>query len=137
MMLSGSTIRELNIVGHYSMKRLNGASYDLSLKGSVVLWPKRMTLVTVIEYLRMPLAVVGVVHDKSSWVRRGVTVANTMVQPGWRGFLTLELVNHGWLPIRLPASCAVAQVAFHHLDREAVPYQGRYQDQENRPVAAR
>jgi dCTP deaminase len=27
----------------------------------------------------------GIVHDKSTWARRGLVVQNTVIEPGWHG----------------------------------------------------
>jgi dCTP deaminase len=38
----------------------------------------------------------GIVHDKSTWARRGLVVQNTVIEPGWHGYqTTIELTNHG------------------------------------------
>jgi dCTP deaminase len=93
------------------------------------------TLASAMEEFQMPNNLVGVVHDKSSWARRGLSVFNTVIEPGWNGFLTLELVYHGYKDLHLPAGCGIAQVLFHDLYRQAV-YTGRYQNQEDHPVGA-
>jgi dCTP deaminase len=62
-------------------------------------------------------------------------VFNTVIEPGWRGFLTLELVYHGLKPIRIPGGAGIAQVIFHEISSPA-EYAGKYQDQPDRPVAA-
>lgn len=86
----------------------------------------------------MPTDVIGVVHDKSSWARRGLAVQNTVIEPGWRGFLTLELTNHGTRKLHIPKGCPIAQIVFHRLDEPAArPYDGRYQDQPPGPQPAR
>ena len=83
----------------------------------------------------MPTNLVGVVHDKSTWARRGLSVFNTVVEPGWKGFLTLELVYHGEGDLRIPAGSAIAQVVFTETsDRRA--YNGKYQHQADRPTPA-
>ena len=46
----------------------------------------------------MPSDVLGQVCDKSTWARRGVAVQNTIIEPGWRGYLTVELTNHSGEP---------------------------------------
>ena len=33
----------------------------------------------------------GIVHDKSTWARRGLVVQNTVIEPGWHGYLTIEV----------------------------------------------
>ena len=115
---------------------LSEAGYDIRIKQAVTLHPlRRFALASSVEKFRMPHDLVGIVHDKSTWARRGLSVFNTVIEPGWCGFLTLELVYHGWLPIRIPAGAGIAQVIFHQT-LEARPYTGRYQDQPDRPVAA-
>jgi dCTP deaminase len=92
-------------------------------------------LASAIEEFRMPDDLVGIVHDKSTWARCGLSVANTVIEPGWRGYLTLELTYNGTKPLHLPAGTGIAQVVFHQLWEKAI-YQGSYQDQDNRPVGS-
>ncbi len=84
----------------------------------------------------MPPYLVGIVHDKSTWARRGLSVFNTVIEPGWRGFLTLELVYHGGDRLHIPAGAGIAQVIFHDLASPAA-YDGKYQDQADQPVGAK
>lgn len=90
-------------------------------------------LASTIEHFHMPDDVLGIVHDKSSWARRGLAVQNTVIEPGWRGYLTLELTYHGPFDkeIILQHGDPIAQIVFHKLDASTVlPYEGKYQDQE-------
>lgn len=97
-----------------------------------------MTIASSMEKFNMPNDVMGVVHDKSSWARRGLSVFNTVIEPGWRGFLTLELKNMSDRMIYIPRGAPIAQVVFHRLDQECEkPYNGKYQDQERGPQNAR
>lgn len=96
----------------------------------------RFVLASAIEEFNMPPNLVGVVHDKSTWARRGLSVFNTVIEPGWKGFLTLELVYHGSKELIIPAGSGIAQVLFHELSLERV-YNGKYQNQEDEPVPAR
>jgi dCTP deaminase len=50
--------------------------------------------------------------------------------------LTLELVYHGSDFLLIPAGAGIAQVIFHHTVDNA-SYDGKYQNQEDRPVEAR
>lgn len=93
----------------------------------------RFTLASAIEEFDMPTNLVGVVHDKSTWARRGLSVFNTVIEPGWKGFLTLELVYHGDTPLVIPAGAGIAQVLFHELKLERA-YRGKYQYQADMPV---
>ena len=95
----------------------------------------RFALASAIEEFQMPTNLAGIVHDKSSWARRGLSVFNTVIEPGWHGFLTLELVYHGEAELHIPAGSAIAQVVFTETsDRRA--YSGKYQHQEDRPTPA-
>ena len=114
---------------------LSEAGYDIRIKQSVTLHPfRRFVLASSIERFEMPDNLVGVVHDKSTWARRKVSVFNTVIEPDWRGFLTLEIVYHGWKPLRIPAGAGIAQVIFHELSDTASYGDGKYQDQPDAPV---
>lgn len=97
--------------------------------------PGTFTLASAIEEFQMPNHLVGIVHDKSTWARQGLSVFNTVIEPGWNGFLTLELVYHGNEDLIIPAGSGIAQVIFHDVS-DPVQYTGRYQQQPNRPVPA-
>ena len=96
----------------------------------------RFVLASAIEKFQMPGNLVGIVHDKSTWARRGLSVFNTVIEPGWVGFLTLELVYHGNKPLHIPAGSGIAQLVFHEVLKPTW-YVGKYQNQENKPVPAR
>ena len=96
----------------------------------------RFTLASAIEEFDMPDDLLGIVHDKSSWARRGLSVFNTVIEPGWKGFLTLELVFHGNEPVVIQHGSGIAQVIFHQLENSAV-YKGKYNNQPNEPVRAK
>lgn len=113
--------------GHHivCVDRPNGAWYN-----------GRFVLASAIEEFDMPYNLVGIVHDKSTWARRGLSVFNTVIEPGWKGFLTLELVYHGNEELLIPAGSGIAQVVFHHTTNTAA-YDGRYQNQGDAPVPAK
>lgn len=96
----------------------------------------RFVLASTIEEFDMPSSLVGIVHDKSTWARRGLSVFNTVIEPGWKGFLTMELVYHGEEDLLIPAGSGIAQVMFHSLTDPA-EYDGKYQNQADEPVPAR
>lgn len=146
--LSAQTIRRLNLVRPlreaYKDRLGNSAGLsvcgvDITIAQEIDLEPGQFSLASAVEYFDMPNNVVGIVHDKSSLARRGLAVQNTVLEPGWRGFLTLELSNHHnhkW--ISFPQGAAIAQVIFHFLDMDTeIPYAGKYQDQQQGPQEAR
>ena len=125
------------------------AGYDIRIKQNVSFHPYefgelcvavdgevsygRFTLASSIEEFDMPTNLVGIVHDKSTWARHGLSVFNTVIEPGWKGFLTLELVYHGNKVLHIPAGAGIAQVLFHQVMNPAL-YSGKYQGQANQPV---
>lgn len=128
------------------------AGYDIRLKQDICFTPSahggmmvsvdsgpvqysRFTIASAIERFTMPPTLVGVVHDKSTWARRGLSVFNTVIEPGWEGYLTLELVYHGNDELVLPAGCGIAQVLFSWVEVQHA-YQGKYQNQADKPVSA-
>ena len=116
---------------------MSEAGYDVRIKQDLWLHPlRKFRLASTVEYFTMPNNLVGVVHDKSTWARRGLSVFNTVIEPGWYGWLTLELVYHGWKPLHIPAGAGIAQVIFHETSDKAW-YAGKYQDQPDEPVSAR
>ena len=117
---------------------LSEAGYDIRIKQSVILHPfRRFALASTIERFAMPDNLVAIVHDKSSWARRGLSVFNTVIEPGWLGWLTLELVYHGLIPLRIPAGAGIAQVIFHQIAVTASYAGGKYDNQPNHPVRAK
>lgn len=115
---------------------LSEAGYDIRIAQDVTLHPfKRFKLASSVEKFDMPDNMVAILHDKSSLIRQGLMVGNTVLEPGWTGYLTLELFYHGWKPMRLKAGQGIGQVIFHELT-ETSRYTGKYQDQANRPVEA-
>lgn len=132
---------------------LGEAGYDIRIKQAIRFVPMydtlpfiyrdketpergRFVIASAIEEFDMPPNLTGIVHDKSTWARRGLSVFNTVIEPGWRGFLTLELVYHGQRELIIPAGAGIAQVIFHRTE-EAARYTGRYQDQHDDPVPAK
>jgi dCTP deaminase len=127
---------------------LSEAGYDIRLKQDIefvadVFWMDGMwmgegnfTIASAIEEFQMPHNLVGIVHDKSTWARQGLSVMNTVIENGWCGFLTLELVYHGRNRLHIPAGAGIAQVVFHETSRFA-SYDGKYQNQADMPVSAK
>lgn len=151
MILAGQQIRALGIITpffertpHEASRTTYGvgpAGYDVRIAESLR-FMRRMTdqfaLASTMEQFAMPDDVLGIVHDKSTWARRGLAVQNTVIEPGWRGYLTLEITYHQHGAMLVPAGSGIAQIIFHRLSEPAeFPYSGKYQDQEAGPQEAR
>ena len=54
------------------------------------------------EYVQLPPGLMCYVIGKSSWGRMGLIIATaTKVDPGFKGCITLEIVNEGEIPLVL------------------------------------
>ena len=150
MILSAQTIRErclyhpMMVVPFYERTREHGMTYGLGPSGydvriaeNLTVLPHCAALASTLEQFNMPNDVLGKVADKSTWARKFLAVQNTVIEPGWRGFLTLELSNHGHVPLRLVSGMPIAQIIFQLLDEPTEQvYEGKYQDQKSGAVEA-
>jgi dCTP deaminase len=124
-------------IAHGMSYGLGPCGYDIRLRGAVNVPPGEFVLGTTVERFSIPNNVLMTILDKSTWARRGVAVQNSCAEPGWEGFLTLELSNHSRAMIHIPDGAPIAQAIFHFLDEPTtMPYQGKYQDQAQVPIPA-
>lgn len=116
---------------------LSEAGIDIRIKQTITLDShNKFSLASSIEYFQMPNNLVGILHDKSTWARKGLSVFNTVIEPNFFGGLTLELVYHGIDRIVIPAGSGIGQVIFHEI-KEPAWYNGKYQGQSVNPEPAR
>lgn len=96
--------------------------------------PNSFALAHTVEYFRMPRNVLAICLGKSTYARCGIIVNVTPFEPGWEGFVTIEISNTTPLPARIYANEGIAQVLFFEADEEcAVSYadrKGKYQGQQ-------
>ena len=103
----------------------------------VVLVPGMLYLGATIETIHAP-TYAAIVAGKSSPARKGLRVeAAGLVEPGFRGSITLEIEVA--VPLRVYAGWPIAQVRFETVEGLPEPYteRGSYQDQTDGPVASR
>lgn len=114
------------------------SGYDVRLDRSLWLWPFWGRLAAIQEYLALPRDLRAKVEDKSTNARIFVTVQNTNIEAGWRGYLTVELTRHRPWPVYLRKGTPIAQIVFEELSRPSQKgYTGKYQDQAEGPQEAR
>jgi dCTP deaminase len=144
MILPAQTLRIMRPVSPWQERtKQNGmtygcgpAGYDVRIAESLHLVPGEFCLASTMECFSMPDDVLGVVHDKSTWARRGLFVQNTVIEPGWTGYLTLELTVSR--RISVSSGDPIAQIIFHRLEAPTdSPYRGKYQNQAAGPQIAR
>lgn len=80
-----------------------------------VLYPHQIVLCTTLEYVSLPSNIYADILSRSSYTRLGIPL-NTMVQPGFRGCVPLELFNHGNSPVELVVGSRICQARFFEID---------------------
>lgn len=85
-----------------------------------LLHPGMLALVPTLEWIKLPATLQGIVTARSSWAREGLSIATaSIIHPGYKGVITLELANLGQIPLVLYPGLRVAQIAFHTLTEPA------------------
>lgn len=85
-----------------------------------LLHPGMLALVPTLEWIKLPPNLQGIVTARSSWAREGLSIATaSLIHPGYKGVITLELANLGQIPLGLYPGLRIAQIAFHTLNADA------------------
>src|SRR5213082_1868817 len=109
-----------------------------------ILHPGEFVLRSTLERVRLPDDLVARLEGKSSLGRLGLLIHSTAgyVDPGWDGYLTLELSNVANLPITIYPGMKIGQISFFRLTTPAdEPYgsksrRSKYQGQRG-PTASK
>jgi len=107
-------LEEVDVVGHILIP---SNSYALGLS---------------MEYIRMPPDVMAIVVGKSTYARCGIIVNVTPLEPGWEGYITMEISNNTPHPAVIYAEEGIAQVLFFKGEAPNITYAtkgGKYQHQ--------
>jgi dCTP deaminase len=108
---------------------LNPAGYDLRCSKTVTIKPKKYELVATLETVELDLNVVAFMHIRSSLAREGIIGSFAVIDPGFRGQLTLHLQNVSKKEVILKEKERIVQIVFHSLSGKADKgYNGSYQD---------
>lgn len=108
-----------------------------------VLWPGGFYLAATVETIGLGPMLVGQVHGKSSWARKGLMVhAAGFVDPGFAGMIVLELFVMSDEPVEVQRGRRICQLSLDWMDTRPTRLYGepvlrsRYNGQEG-PTAAR
>jgi dCTP deaminase len=104
-------------VAGFSFQRIAAAHLEAiptDEDGSIILRPGRFVLGRTKERVELPLesGFAARVEGRSSLARCGVGIHVTAptIHAGWRGTITLEITNHGTLPMRLRPGLPICQL---------------------------
>ena len=109
--------------------KLNPAGIDLRADRSLVLRPGQQRLVATIERVELSERFLGILHIRSSLAREGIVASLALVDPGFRGQLTVSLHNAGDRLVSLRKGERFIQLSLLRLGKPAInKYAGRYQN---------
>jgi dCTP deaminase len=93
-------------------KNFNKDSFVSMRTEECVIPPNSFALARSVEYFRIPKDVLTMCIGKSTYARCGIIVNVTPFEPGWEGYVTLEISNTTPLPAKIYANEGLAQVLF-------------------------
>ena len=101
---------------------------DLPMGSPITIHPRMLLLAATLEYICLPLDLCASVVTRSTYGRLGLMSATAIhVHPGYRGCLTLELVNYGDVAILLYPGIRIAQLVIYHTEPSNIPKKPKYQ----------
>lgn len=146
------------LIEPFNSEQIQPASYDLKIGTKILaspISPEKLGKVIVLskekpsyaiqsgqmvgvisgERLEMPLELCGRFGIRSSFARLGINAfGGLQLDPGFRGRLTMNLLNVGPEPITVKLNDILFSVEFERLDEPAeAAYSGNYQDQDDFP----
>ena len=108
---------------------LGGAGYDLRLAEDMTLLAGKHRLVATMERVDLPDDLAGTLHIRSSLARAGIIASLALVDPGFRGQLTISLYNAGSTQLSMGKGERFVQIVLHSLSAKTQrPYSGKYQN---------
>ncbi|MDE1846300.1 MAG: dCTP deaminase [Candidatus Micrarchaeota archaeon] len=96
----------------------------------IIVKGKEQVLLSTNEFISMPDDVVGFVELRSTWARHGLSMPPTIIDAGFKGTITLEVINNAPYKIRLRPMVRFAHIVFvKATSRVENAYQGGYNSQ--------
>ena len=95
---------------------------------SILIPPNSFALAETIEHISVPSNVMCICLGKSTYARVGINLNFTPFEPGWRGIVTVEIINGTPLPVRVHAGEGIGQALFFAM---ASPPEKSYGEKKN------
>ncbi|MEB3860046.1 MAG: dCTP deaminase [Desulfurococcales archaeon] len=103
--------------------------YECGESDQIIVSPREHVLLHTIEYLRLPPYLAGLVNLRSTWARLGIYIPSTIVDAGFEGQLTIEVVGSSF-PVKLYPGDRFLHLVLVKLGTPAMnPYRGEYMGQ--------
>jgi len=107
---------------------LGPAGYDLRADEEVILRPNEQKLAATFERVELSPSLLGILHLRSSFAREGIFASLALVDPGFRGQLTVSLLNMGRDEVKIDRGEPFLQLTLIKLSSgSSKSYEGRYQ----------
>lgn len=146
-------IKEKKLIENFSQSCLEGAGYDLRIgkiyrlessgfigkkkqrqakveeikKKEYTLSPGEYILTETMEKVNIPSNLLARILPRSSLFRMGCSLITAVVDPGFKGTLTMGLKNLSQQKVTFQKEARVAQIVFEEVTGKAKNYEGRYQ----------
>lgn len=87
----------------------------------LIVHPGEFLLGTTVEKVKLPIDLVGQLNGRSSLGRLGIIIHATagFIDPGFEGYITLEMTNMANIPIALYPGMRIGQISFIRLSTPA------------------
>ena len=96
---------------------------------SIVVPPRRHMLLHTVEYIGLPPYLAGLVNLRSTWARTGIYIPATVVDAGFEGQLTIEVIGSSF-PVIIPVGERFLHLVLVKMGHPSLkPYQGKYKGQ--------
>jgi deoxycytidine triphosphate deaminase len=89
--------------------------------------PDKYYLCLTTESVNMPEDLIAFILQRSTLFRCGVSLRTAVVDPGYRGALTIGIKNEGHMEFKLKRGARIAQIVFSEVKGNAEKYNGKYQ----------
>lgn len=97
-------------------KNFDSNSFVTVKNDTCIVPPNSFALARTVEFFRIPENVITICLGKSTYARCGIIINVTPFEPGWEGYVTLEISNTTPLPAKIYANEGIAQVLFFEGD---------------------
>lgn len=115
------------VLDPYSGKSIK-KEYVVKRSSSEFIVPKMsQVLISTLEYLELPDNLMGFIELRSTWCRHGLSMPPSIIDAGFKGTITLEVINHSPYAIKLKPKTRFAHIIFATtLNRVRNAYSGSY-----------
>jgi dCTP deaminase len=108
---------------------INPAGIDLRAIKPLTIKPGHHALAATMEKVGLPNNFLGILHLRSTFAREGVIASLALIDPGYRGQLTISLYNAGERPVIIEEAERFIQLTLFRLGKPAKrSYTGQYQN---------